>query len=79
MLQSACSVDWTGVLSLIIFFNNKIVNFIAVTGLVCSAILKKLSKKANNVKEQILSIEFEEHSKYTILLSIFVKYQMSLT
>lgn len=61
MLQSACSVDWTGVL--IIYFNNKIVNFIAVTGLVCSAILKKLSKKANNVKEQILSNELAEHSK----------------
>lgn len=33
------------------------------TGLVCSAILKKLSKKANNVKEQILSIDLEEHSE----------------
>lgn len=33
------------------------------TGLVCSAILKKLSKKANNVKEQILSSDLEEHSK----------------
>nr|XP_034319204.1 uncharacterized protein LOC109618232 isoform X3 [Crassostrea gigas] len=33
------------------------------TGLVCSAILKKLSKKANNVKEQILSNELAEHSK----------------
>lgn len=63
MLQPACSVDWTGVLSLIIFFNNKLVDFIAVTGLVCSAILKKLSKKANNVKEQILSNELAEHSK----------------
>lgn len=34
-----------------------------VTGLVCSAILRKLSKKASNVKEQILSIDLEEHSK----------------
>uniref|UniRef100_K1QH82 Transient receptor potential cation channel subfamily M member 8 n=1 Tax=Magallana gigas TaxID=29159 RepID=K1QH82_MAGGI len=34
-----------------------------VTGLVCSAILKKLSKKANNVKEQVLSNDLEEHSK----------------
>nr|XP_034320577.1 transient receptor potential cation channel subfamily M member-like 2 [Crassostrea gigas] len=33
------------------------------TGLVCSAILKKLSKKANNLKEQILSVDLEEHSK----------------
>eukprot|EP00105_Crassostrea_gigas_P038065 XP_019922213.1 PREDICTED: uncharacterized protein LOC105326905 isoform X5 [Crassostrea gigas] len=33
------------------------------TGLVCSAILRKLSKKASNVKEQILSIDLEEHSK----------------
>lgn len=63
MLQSACSVDLTAVLSLICFVYNKIVNFIAVTGLVCSAILKKLSKKANNVKEQILSNDLAEHSK----------------
>lgn len=33
------------------------------TGLVCSAILKKLSKKADNIKEQVLSCELEEHSK----------------
>nr|XP_034319464.1 transient receptor potential cation channel subfamily M member-like 2 [Crassostrea gigas] len=33
------------------------------TGLVCSAILRKLSKKANNVKEQVLSSDLEEHSK----------------
>nr|XP_034318676.1 transient receptor potential cation channel subfamily M member 2-like [Crassostrea gigas] len=33
------------------------------TGLVCSAILKKLSKKANNVKEHVLSNDLEEHSK----------------
>ncbi|XP_056002351.1 uncharacterized protein LOC125661865 isoform X2 [Ostrea edulis] len=32
------------------------------TGLVSSAILKKLSKKANNVKEQILSRDLENHS-----------------
>lgn len=63
MLQSACSVDLTAVLSFICFVYNKIVNFIAVTGLVCSAILKKLSKKANNVKEQILSNDLAEHSK----------------
>lgn len=37
--------------------------FFLVTGLVCSAILKKLSTKANNVKEQILSNDLEEHSK----------------
>lgn len=47
------------------------VHLIAVTGLVCSAILKKLSRKANNVKEQILSNELEEHSKYARFLSIF--------
>ncbi|XP_056002332.1 uncharacterized protein LOC130049150 isoform X2 [Ostrea edulis] len=33
------------------------------TGLVCSALLQKLANKANNVKEQILSSELEEHSK----------------
>lgn len=33
------------------------------TGLVCSAILKKLSKKAGNVKEQVLSNDLENHSK----------------
>ncbi|XP_078329891.1 transient receptor potential cation channel subfamily M member 2-like [Crassostrea virginica] len=32
------------------------------TGLVCSAILKKLAKKANNVKEQILSTDLAEHA-----------------
>lgn len=47
------------------------VHLIAVTGLVCSAILKKLSRKANNVKEQILSNELEEHSKYARFLLIF--------
>lgn len=35
----------------------------AVTGLVCSAILKKLSNKAGNVKEQVLSNDLEKHSK----------------
>lgn len=44
--------------------NLRMVHFFAVTGLVCAVILKKLSKKAHNVKEQILSIDFEEHSKY---------------
>nr|XP_034320576.1 transient receptor potential cation channel subfamily M member-like 2 isoform X2 [Crassostrea gigas] len=33
------------------------------TGLLCSAILKKLSKKASNVKEQLLSNDLEQHSK----------------
>lgn len=66
MLQSACSMDWIDVLSNICIVYIKIVNSIAVTGLVCSAILKKLSKKANNVKEQILSNELAEHSKYTL-------------
>ncbi|XP_056002358.1 transient receptor potential cation channel subfamily M member 2-like [Ostrea edulis] len=33
------------------------------TGLVSSAVLRKLANKANNVKEQILSSELEEHSK----------------
>ncbi|XP_065924094.1 transient receptor potential cation channel subfamily M member 2 isoform X3 [Magallana gigas] len=33
------------------------------TGLICAAILQKLSKKADNVKEQILSNELENHSK----------------
>ncbi|XP_061190896.1 transient receptor potential cation channel subfamily M member 8-like [Saccostrea echinata] len=33
------------------------------TGLVCSAILQKLSVKAGNVKEQILSNDLAEHSK----------------
>lgn len=48
----------------IIFFLHLNGLLIVVTGLVCSAILKKLSKKANNVKEQILSNDLEEHSKY---------------
>lgn len=46
------------------FFYIRMVYSIVVTGLVCSAILKRLSKKANNVKEQILSKELEEHSMY---------------
>nr|XP_022311194.1 uncharacterized protein LOC111116490 [Crassostrea virginica] len=33
------------------------------TGLVCSAILQKLSNKANNVKEQILSAYLADHAK----------------
>ncbi|XP_062596064.1 transient receptor potential cation channel subfamily M member 2-like [Saccostrea cucullata] len=33
------------------------------TALVCAAVLKKLSKKANNVKEQNLSNEFAEHTQ----------------
>ncbi|XP_056002348.1 uncharacterized protein LOC125661864 isoform X2 [Ostrea edulis] len=33
------------------------------TGLVCSALLQKLANKANNVKEQVLSSDLEEHSK----------------
>nr|XP_034320574.1 transient receptor potential cation channel subfamily M member 2-like isoform X2 [Crassostrea gigas] len=33
------------------------------TGLICSAMLKKLSKKANNVKEQVLAKDLEEHSR----------------
>lgn len=33
------------------------------TGLVCSAILGKLSKKASNVKEQVLSNDLAKHSK----------------
>lgn len=37
--------------------------FFTVTGLVCSAILKKLSEKAGNVKEQVLSNDLEKHSK----------------
>lgn len=36
---------------------------VLVTGLLCSAILKKLSKKASNVKEQLLSNDLEQHSK----------------
>lgn len=48
-----------------------LVYIFAVTGLVCSAILKKLSKKANNVKEQILSVDLKEHSKYSIIQSMF--------
>lgn len=36
---------------------------LVVTGLVCSVILHKLSKRAYNVKEQLLSIALEEHSK----------------
>jgi hypothetical protein len=35
----------------------------SVTGLVSSAVLDKLANKANNVKEQILSNDLEEHSK----------------
>lgn len=37
-----------------------------VTGLICSAMLKKLSNKANNVKEQVLAKDLEEHSRYII-------------
>nr|XP_034319165.1 transient receptor potential cation channel subfamily M member-like 2 isoform X2 [Crassostrea gigas] len=33
------------------------------TGLVCAAVLGKLSKKAGNVKEQVLSNDLEKHSK----------------
>lgn len=36
------------------------------TGLICSAMLKKLSNKANNVKEQVLAKDLEEHSRYII-------------
>lgn len=35
----------------------------SVTGLVCAAVLGKLSKKAGNVKEQVLSNDLEKHSK----------------
>lgn len=43
--------------------NGLYIDFVlSVTGLVSSAILKKLSKKANNVKEQILSRDLENHS-----------------
>ena len=45
----------------LVFFPSIIV-FVVVTGLVCSAILKKLGKKANNVKEQILSTDLAEHA-----------------
>lgn len=43
--------------------NDRIYLVFVVTGLVCSAILKKLSKKAGNVKEQVLSNDLENHSK----------------
>lgn len=33
------------------------------TGLVCSAVLKKLSKDAKHSKEQILANDLKEHSK----------------
>lgn len=45
------------------FCKPNMINLLPVTGLVCSAILRKLSKKANNVKEQVLSNDLEEHSK----------------
>lgn len=35
------------------------------TGLVCSAVLKKLSKRARNAKELVLSKDLEDHSKYS--------------
>ena len=34
-----------------------------VSGLVCSVLLKKLSRKAMHVKEQRLCTDLEEHSK----------------
>lgn len=34
------------------------------TGLVCSAILKKLSKKAGVIEERVLAISLEEHSTF---------------
>lgn len=56
------NVVFCGILILMLEPLNNILSF-EVTGLVCSAILKKLSKKANNVKEQVLSNDLEEHSK----------------
>lgn len=58
------SCNQSDVMSIIFFFYIRMVYSIVVTGLVCSAILKKLSKKANNVKDQVLSNDLEEHSKY---------------
>lgn len=40
-------------------------DFVLVTGLVCSAVLKKLSKRARNAKELVLSKDLEDHSKYS--------------
>lgn len=39
------------------------VPYFVVTGLVCSAILEKLSEKVSDVNEQVLSKDLEEHSK----------------
>lgn len=36
---------------------------ILVTGLICSVILEKLSKKATYLREQTLSNDLEEHSR----------------
>lgn len=44
-----------------------------VTGLICSAMLKKLSNKANNVKEQVLAKDLEEHSRYNIDVLLIYK------
>lgn len=50
--------------------------FSTVTGLVCSVLLQKLSKKAKNVEEHSLTTDLTEHAKYSKTLfstSIFNK------
>ncbi|XP_056001806.1 uncharacterized protein LOC130048779 [Ostrea edulis] len=44
------------------------------TGLVCSALLKKLAKKANNVRGHVLSSGLEEHSNVFARLPINAKF-----
>lgn len=44
-----------------------------VSGLVCSALLKKLSKKAQNVKEHSLSTEFAVHARQELSIDTFYR------
>lgn len=39
--------------------------FVLVSGLVCSVLLQKLSKKAKNVEEHNLSTDLTDHAKYS--------------
>lgn len=43
-----------------------------VIGLVCSAILKTLSKKARGIKEDVLADALEEHSKFILIQILFI-------
>lgn len=54
---------------------------LSVSGLVCSVLLQKLSKKAKNVEENSLSTDLAEHAKYSKTLLyyyIFMRLKMSV-